>query len=257
MRGSLFRLRLSIAFIAFLSCLLNAPAQSTNAIPPQSSPNQPQTGQAPADVEAAVQQAVTLPPGSKQLLAAFEAATSAWVKQSPVEAFEWAWQQPKVDKRRHYLPMVTMGLWVKNDLPGARAYVEKTPGNRGLGVFLCGWTVQDPVAAAAYAAKEPKEKWQEAIPAVGEPWARKDGKAATAWLSSLPVDQGSCAYPITAATWSQSDPASAAAWVATLPAGQARNTAAKMVAGVWTRKNPQDTQKIQDWAKSVTTPVAK
>lgn len=150
-----------------------------------------------------------------------------------------------------------MTLWAGNDLQGARAYVEKTPGNPGLGVFLCAWTDQDPVAAAAYAAKQPKEKWAEAIPAIGEPWARKDPKAATAWLSSLPVDQGSHAYAITAATWSWSDPAAAADWVGKLPEGQARNTAATMVAGVWTRKKPEEKEKAQEWLKGVTTPVAK
>ncbi len=181
---------------------------------------------------------------------------SEWVKKSPVEAGEWAWQQPKVDRSRHYLPLVTMRLWAANDLPGALAYVEKTPGNPGLGCLVSAWTELDPAASSAWAAKQPKERWPEVIPSVGEPWARKDPKAATAWLSSLPVDQGSHGYAITAATWSQSDPESAADWVGKLPEGPARNNAATMVARVWTRKKPGDTGKIQEWAKGVTTPVA-
>lgn len=220
------------------------------------SASQPPDGQAPADVETAIQKAVTLPPGSKQLFAAFEAAMSAWVKQSPVQAFEWAWKQPKLDKRRHYVPGVAMTLWVGNDLQGAKAYVE-TPGNPGLGNFLVAWTDLDPTAAAAYAVKLPKEKWREAIPAVGEPWAGKDPKAASAWLSSLPVEQGSYSYPITAATWAWKDPAAAADWVGKLPSGEARNLAASMVAGVWGRKIPEQKEKAQEWAKGVTTPVTK
>lgn len=233
------------------------PVSQTNSSPATANGSQQANDQAPAEVKAAVQEAVKLPPGSGEFFKAATAAMAGWVKTSPIEAFEWAYKQPKIDRKRHYLPLVTMRLWVVNDLPGALAYVEKTPGNPGLGCLLSAWTDQDPTSAAAWAAKQPKEKWQEAIPAVGEPWARKDPKAASGWLLSLPVDQGCYGYAITAATWTWADPAAAAEWVGKLPEGKARNDAAAMVAGVWSRKKPGDAEKIQEWARGITTPMMK
>jgi len=213
--------------------------------------------QAPAGVEAAVQDAVKTPPGSAQFFKAAEEALAEWVKKSPSQAFEWVQSHPVANPRRHHLTLVVMKLWVKQDRQAAVDYVLKLPGNRGLSELTNAWAAQDPASASAWAAKQPKERWSVVIPGVGEPWAKLDPKAAAAWISSLPADQGNYGYAMTAATWAWADPDAAATWVGKLPEGEARNKAASFMAGVWTRKKPEDAQKVQEWLKGITTPVAK
>ncbi len=219
--------------------------------------SQPQSGGAPAGVEEAVQEAAKLPPGSRQLFKAFEEALAEWVKKSPAEAFEWASKQEKVDRRRHYVPLVAVRLWVKQDVQGALDYVTKTPGHRGLGEFASSWAGQDPAAAAAWAAKQPKETWRAVISAVGESWAGRDPKAAGEWVLKLPPEQGCYAYYLTASVWTWSDPAAAAAWVGKLPEVDARSDAAAVVANNWRRKSPGDAEKIKEWVKGFNMPDAK
>jgi len=211
--------------------------------------SQPQSGAAPAGVEEAIREAAKLPPGSRQLLKAFEDALAEWVKKSPAEAFEWAGKQEKVDRGRHYVPLVAMRLWVRNDVQGALAYVEKAPGNRGLGEFASCWAGQDGPAASAWAAKQPKERWPAVINAVGEAWAGHDPKATAGWILTLPPEQGCYGYYMTASMWTWSDQASAAAWVAKLPEGKPRDDAAGVVAINWRRKSPKDAEKIKEWVK--------
>lgn len=216
-----------------------------------------QSGEAPAAVEDAIKEAVKLPPGSGQFFKAAEAALADWVKKSPAEAFEWADKQAAADKRRHYLPLVAMRLWVRQDVPGAVGYVTKLPGNHGLGELASSWAGQDPAAATAWAVKLPREKWPVVIPAVGEAWAGRDPKAAGAWILTLPAEQGCYTYVITAHTWAWSDTAAVAAWVAKLPDCDARADAAAAVVNVWKRKSPGDTEKIKEWVKGFPMPEAK
>jgi len=184
--------------------------------------------------------------GCTALQAEKSAALTDWVKKSPAEAFEWADKQAAADKRRHYLSLVVMRLWVRQDTPGAVDYVTKTPGNRGLGGLVASWIAQDPASASAWVVKRPREKWPVVFSAAGESWARCDPKAAGAWLLTLPVEQGHYAYTLAAGTWAWSDTAAATAWVAKLPECDARNDAVAAVANVWGRRSPGDAEKIKD-----------
>jgi len=228
--------------------------QSTTAT--SASATEVKTGEIPPDVLKAVEEALKKPPSSGYRFKALDAAIGDWVKQAPEAAIEWALNQPTENGRRHDMPLTVVTLWLKNDAAAAVAYITNRHGDC-MGTLAACWGGVDPNAAAAWVAKQPKEKWPAVFSALAEGWSRKDPNAAAEWASQLPSEQACYTYFMIAGGLAWQNPPAAAAWVAKLPEGDAKNIAAARVANVWGRKIPADLDKIKDWVNQLSIPEAK
>jgi len=212
----------------------------------------------PAEVRQAVDQALaTYPRGSGQRFKALEAALADWVKASPLPAYEWAEKLPNDTAQRHDVGGAVVGLWARSDFPGLSDYLIHLPNNKGYVTLAFVLAGRDPVAASAWAAKLPKDKWPMVMGPIGEVWGKSDPVALAAWIDTLPPEQGAYGYGWTASMWGFRDPHAAAAWVEKLPEGDARTDAVARLAGTWLRRLPQEPDKIKEWVRQMPIPEAR
>lgn len=207
-----------------------------------------------------------------------------WIKDSPKEGFQWL-EAHRTDLRPDTLQSIVYGLihenpaqaltvadwmgngdsanntyqtisqnWVRNDLSGAEAWIEKMPAgpkrDSFIQGFINGMAEIDPARASQYIEKLPDGNVRDnAINQLTYQWARNEPEAALEWLGNTPAgEKRNQALGNLVSSWARSDGAAASAWVKTLPSGKTRDTAIQQLAPNIVASDPKA---AIAWAKAI------
>jgi hypothetical protein len=181
---------------------------------------------------------------------------TAWAKQAPVAAMDWA--QSLAGEDRKSAMNEALGSWASHQPQDAAKYLEKTTASEITAAQLKAvaepWLNQAPAAAAAWVATRPAgDARNEAMSGVIWRWTMTEPVAASAWLRAQPAgpthDAGIAGLAL--ATF-DTDPSSALTWAASIADETKRAESIAIGMTEWLKR---DSTAAREWAATNNIPV--
>ena len=181
---------------------------------------------------------------------------TAWAKQSPLAAMDWA--QSLAGEDRKSAMNEALGSWASHQPQDAAKYLETLTAGEITATQLKAvaepWLNQAPAAAATWVATRPEgDARNEAMSGVMWRWTMSEPAAASSWLRSQPAgpthDAGIAGLAL--ATF-DSDPSSALTWAATIADETKRTESITKGMTEWLKRDPTA---AREWAAANNIPV--
>ena len=165
---------------------------------------------AEADLAAALSYADGLPTRQKREWA-YNIVINSWAKRDSASALAWARKLPKGNFRDQLINSIAYTVGQKN--PGAALDIAEAEGLQksqrwgwGYGQVFSAWAADDPLAAAARAAKLPSARTRsDAYRSIAEGWARENPTEAFNWVNKLDVGNKARIMDAVFSSWPEND----------------------------------------------------